>query len=68
MKLLVKNDQGEFFEHTCETFEGYDVFCEANELWGTQGWETYTVSDKGIVLMNVINPNALDTDSPHTLQ
>lgn len=67
MKLLVKNDQGDFFEYTCTEFEGYDVFTEANYHWGLHGWETYSIYDGDIVLMNVINPNVLDT-TIHTLQ
>jgi hypothetical protein len=68
MKLLIKNDLGQHFEYTCDQYEGYDVFCEANYQWGPHGWETFTVQDGEKVLMNVINPNVLDPSSAQTIQ
>jgi len=68
MKLIIKNDLGDFFHYECEVFEGYDVFTEANFHWGPHAWQTYTVYDGNTVLMDVINPNVLDPSTAHVIQ
>jgi hypothetical protein len=62
MKLIVRNNQGEEFTHHCESFDGYDIFLEARELWGNN-WENYMVLKGTEVLENVLNPNTLDPEN-----
>jgi len=59
MKLTIRNNLGDEFQHECREFIGYDVFVEAREHWG-YNWETYLVLSGTEILESVLNPNTLD--------
>jgi hypothetical protein len=67
VKLLVRNDLGNHFEHDCTEFIGYEVFVLAREHWGYD-WNTYMVLNGSEILENVINPNSLDPQSAQMVQ
>jgi hypothetical protein len=59
MILIIRNDQGQWFEFECPSFQGYDVFCAVRDQWDYD-WHTYQVIHEDQVLENVLNPNGLD--------
>lgn len=66
MKLTIRNNLGQEFQHTTDVFCGYDVFIEANEHWGNS-WETYRVLDQDRVLESVVNPTSIDIENPERI-